>query len=156
MFGDSSDDMTRRHRRSLLIMSTICIIIAQTNIIPTKFETLGITIEEVDHPALVQISQGVIYYLLISFIIDGTLEFANKESNVIKSLSQTIFLSPMKIFLDLIFPVLLSLVAIVSLIDRCIEIEPGTATEADCSFLPFAWIDPILNLVRPFSHFGLN
>lgn len=156
MFFEPTDGLTRRHRKSLLIFSTISIIISQTNIVPTKFEALGIEIREVDHPALVQISQGIIFYFLLMFLIDGAIEYISRTNHPTRSISYSFFIFPAKLFLDLILPVILSLIAIESLINRCIKIDPVSSKHSSCSFLPFDWINPILNLVRPFADFLFN
>lgn len=72
---DPLREITRRERRLLLVMSFIAVAVAQTGLIPTKIEALGIAVEKTDQRAFLLLVAVLIGYLLVTFVIYATSDF---------------------------------------------------------------------------------
>ncbi len=72
---DPLSETTRKERRFLLVLSFIAVAVAQTGLIPTKIEALGIAVEKTDQKALLLLLSVLVAYLLITFIIYATIDF---------------------------------------------------------------------------------
>jgi hypothetical protein len=72
---DPLSENTRKERRFLLGLSFIAVAVAQTGLIPTKIEALGIAVEKTDQKAILFLLAVLVAYLLITFIIYATIDF---------------------------------------------------------------------------------
>ena len=72
---DPLQENTRKERRLLLIASFIAIAVAQTGLIPTKIEALGIAVEKADQRAFLLLLAVLVIYLSLTFIIYAATDF---------------------------------------------------------------------------------
>jgi hypothetical protein len=67
--ADPLSDVTRRERRSLLLVDAVLLAIVLGNLVPTQVEALGITVSKTERNAVLVLLAGVALYLLMGFVI---------------------------------------------------------------------------------------
>jgi len=73
--SDPLSEHTRKERRFLLGVSLVTVAVAQTGLIPTKIEALGIAVEKADQKALLLLLAIMVAYLLVTFIVYAAADF---------------------------------------------------------------------------------
>ena len=73
--SDALSDITRRERRTLLGVSTLCVAVVHANLVPTKISALGIDIEKIDQGSLLAILALVVGYYIAAFMIYAISDF---------------------------------------------------------------------------------
>lgn len=72
---DPISNVTRKVRKSLLVVSLLGITIPQTALIPTRITTLGVDLTQADQETLYLILSLIIVYFLFSFIVYSISDF---------------------------------------------------------------------------------
>jgi len=72
---DPLSEVTRRERRALLALSTLCYVIARVGLVPTKISALGIDFNHSDQKTLFRILAGILVYLIVAFVIYASADF---------------------------------------------------------------------------------
>lgn len=75
LLGDPLKEVTRKERRTLLAFSSAALIVAKTGFMPGKIESIGIDFPLSDTPTLLLIFAGVIFYLLVTFVVYAASDF---------------------------------------------------------------------------------
>ena len=73
--SDPVSEQSRKLRRLLLGVSAIAIFVAEGRLVPKKITALGLTVEDLDQVALLNVASLVVIFLLISFIIYSSSDF---------------------------------------------------------------------------------
>jgi hypothetical protein len=72
---DPFSEVTRKERRALLALSILGILIGRTGMMPTKIESVGITINADQHAVALYLLVGVIVYFLFVFLCYSVLDY---------------------------------------------------------------------------------
>ena len=126
MLKEEWSENTRRQKRTLLLVSTISIIIVATGWFPTKFSTLGITLDLSDRQAAFWILLVIQVYLLITFLAYVVPESMyrnlkigynlNKEKECYYPWQIAIVHVGLRMIVDFALPVLIATIAIFCLV----------------------------------------
>lgn len=73
--GDPLREVTRKNRRSLLGVSLIALVVSEAGLLPQKIEALGLSFDDINHAALLNIGAAVILYFLMTFTFYGLTDF---------------------------------------------------------------------------------
>lgn len=72
---DPLTEVTRRERRLLLAVSTVCFAMSKAGLVPTKISALGIDFSQSDQKAIFYILAAILVYLLVTFIAYAAADF---------------------------------------------------------------------------------
>ena len=72
---DPLSEVTRTERRTLLGVSAVGIVIAQSGLVPSKISALGIEFDRTDQSALLKMLAVIVVYFLVAFLIYATSDF---------------------------------------------------------------------------------
>ena len=72
---DPLSEVTRRERRLLLAVSTVCFAVSKAGLVPTKISALGIDFTQSDQKAIFLILGAIVVYLLLTFVAYAAADF---------------------------------------------------------------------------------
>jgi hypothetical protein len=75
LFGDPLAEVTRKERKSLLVVSAVAIVIAKTGLVPSKISALGIEFTQADKTALLRVLAAVVAYFVVAFLVYASSDF---------------------------------------------------------------------------------
>lgn len=67
--SDALSEITRKERRALLGVSTLCIAITHANLVPTKISALGIEADKLDQKGLLIVLALIVCYYIFAFAV---------------------------------------------------------------------------------------
>ncbi len=77
LLSDPLSDVTRRERRTFLGTATVAILIAETGLVPSKIDALGIELTAVDQSTFLLILSLVVAYFFCAFAVYGIMELVS-------------------------------------------------------------------------------
>lgn len=150
LLKDPFSEPTRRHRRALVTVSSLAILITVTGWYPTQLSAAGLTLSAADRVTLLWVLAATVLYLLISFIsyvwpeqmyanaaVWVWTDAAKDEPGVPWQIALVSFMA--RYTVDLILPLLIATIALVCLL--WVAIAPSSA---DTLAAVVTWIARIL------------